>query len=92
MSERKCALLAYHRAGCGLRCKVPAIAPDRTIFKEMAFRRELIAKLTDAATKASAELRHAYRTKTIDRGLVARSIEILERAVTKANKRLENFK
>lgn len=40
-------------------------------------------RLQDAATKASAELRHAYRYReSIDPRLIARAIEVLERAVT----------
>lgn len=55
--------------------------------------RARLAKLeavVEAAVRASAELRHAYRDPVIDRNLVARAIEILECATTAVTKEPTN--
>lgn len=41
-------------------------------------------RMVKRATRASAELRHTYKQKTIDRFLVARAIKELEEAVLEA--------
>lgn len=43
---------------------------------------ERVRDLETTAIKASAELRHAYRAPTIDRGLVERAVKYLEGVTT----------